>query len=183
MKGKRIPQGAADRVSAFGPLRATGAKVREAIFNILGPMTEGARFLDLYAGTGAVGMEAMSRGASEVVFVEADPVRAQKLNSLLCDCGCRLKAMIVNTGATAYLRDCVTRGTKFDIVFVDPPYHTGELDVILPEVARLDALNPEGVLIVEHIKKAAMPDALGPLGVWKQYKYGDTMLTQYRRTK
>ena len=181
MKGKGISTRGAGRTSEFGPLRATGAKVREAIFNILGPRIEGASFLDLYAGTGAVGIEAMSRGAKNVVFVEADPVRAERLGTLLCDCGCRLKAVIVNRRAADYLRDASPKGAKFDVVFLDPPYHMEELPSILPTLAGADVLTPDGVVIVEHAKKIALPEEFGPMRKWKSYRYGDTMLTQYRR--
>ncbi len=181
MKGKRISAAGVGGASEFGALRATGAKVREAIFNILGPMIEGARFLDLYAGTGAVGMEAMSRGVSQVVFVEADPARAKRLQTLLCDCGCRLKSVIVNRRASEYVIDAAAKGARFDVIFIDPPYHTGELSTVLMAMASSDILSPDGVLLVEHIKKAALPDELGSLRKRKSYKYGDTMLTQYRR--
>lgn len=181
MKGRRVSTRLVGKASTFGSLRATGAKVRQAIFNILGPSISGASFLDLYSGTGVVGMEAMSRGATQVMFVEADPGRAERIHDLLCDCGCKLKSVILNQKAQAFVRDAQRQGRKFDVVFLDPPYHTDELSVILPILAEVDLLAPEGVLLVEHIKKAVLPEELGPLVKRKSYSYGDTMLTLYRR--
>lgn len=181
MKGRRISTREVGKTSAFGPLRATGAKVRQAIFNVIGPAIEGASFVDLYSGTGAVGIEAMSRGAAQVMFVEADPGRAERIHELLCDCGCKLKSSIFNQKAQAFMRDAQKQGRTFDVIFLDPPYHTDELSVILPVLAEADVYTPEGVLLVEHVKKTVLPDELGPMHKWKTYSYGDTMITQYRR--
>ncbi|HBR21882.1 MAG TPA: 16S rRNA (guanine(966)-N(2))-methyltransferase RsmD, partial [Nitrospiraceae bacterium] len=182
LKGKRInfkkAQKAAKKENA---LRPTSSKVRESIFNIIGALISDSQFVDLYAGTGAVGIEALSRGASTVFFVESDRKRTEQIEKMLKDCGYLSRADIIRGEASAFIAKAVKEGLKFDIVFLDPPYHTGELEYILPQLSGGEMLNDKGIIIAEHLSKKKLPDEIGNFVQKKAYKYGDTMLTLYRK--
>lgn len=182
LKGRKInfkkAQKAAKKENA---LRPTSSKVRESIFNIIGALISDAQFIDLYAGTGAVGIEALSRGASAVFFVEADRKRTEQIEKMLKDCGYISRANIIRGEASAFIAKAVKEGLKFDIVFLDPPYHEGELERILPLLSNGEMLNEEGIIIAEHTSKKKLPDEIGRLVKKKDYKYGDTMLTLFRK--
>src|SRR3990172_6269991 len=113
-------------------LRPTPAKVREALFDILRDRVPGASFLDLYAGTGAVGIEALSRGAGHVVFVEVNPLRVKIIRQLLTEFGFVERATVVQANAYDYLKRNAFSGGKYDIIFLDPPYSSEELMKVLP---------------------------------------------------
>lgn len=182
LKGRRInfrkAQKAAKKELA---LRPTSSKVRESIFNIIGALISDSQFVDLYAGTGAVGIEALSRGANAVFFVEADRKRTEQIEKMLKDCGYISRANIIREEASAFIAKAVKEGLKFDIVFLDPPYHTGELEHILPQLSGREMLNDKGIIIAEHLSKKKLPDEIGIFVQKKAYKYGDTMLTLYRK--
>lgn len=174
LKGKKISIYAGGRA----PIRPTGAKVRESIFNILGGLVRDSVFADLYAGSGAVGFEAMSRDAKTVYFVEADRKRAARLEDLLSGCGCRTRAVVVHKNALDFLKKTPC---AFDIVFLDPPYDSPELDMVLPVIGKGESISEDAVVIAEHNSKKTLPDEEGVLHKAKVYKYGDTSLTLYRR--
>jgi 16S rRNA (guanine(966)-N(2))-methyltransferase RsmD len=161
-------------------LRPTTSKVREAIFDILGMRIEGASFLDLYAGTGAVGLEALSRGASKVVFVEADRGYAQNISKLIEMWGIAGKADIVTKKASAFIKWAEENSISFDMIFLDPPYHADEIISILSAIGELHILNQNGVVIAEHFTKKQLPDNFNRLQRVKDYKYGDTVLSVYK---
>jgi len=184
LKGRKIGSGKAlGLVTRYGVLRPTSSKVRESIFNIIGGAIRDSIFVDLYAGTGAVGMEAMSRGANTVYFVEADKKRAELIEKTLEGCGCRSKASILREKASGFMKKAATEGLKFDIVFLDPPYYSGELEDILSLLSDGEILKDEGIVIAEHLSKKRLPDGIGKLMQKKAYKYGDTMLTLFRKIR
>jgi 16S rRNA (guanine966-N2)-methyltransferase len=174
LKGRKITVG-----KAGTGLRPTSSKVRESLFNILRDRVEDALFVDLYAGTGAVGAEAMSRQARTVFFVDSDRKRAERIEYLIEGCGCRARAVIVKSPALDFLRKSALEGRKFDVVFLDPPYHTGEMDIVLPALAEGDVLGPDAVVVAEHLSKKTLPDEVGVLVKKRSYRYGDTTLTLY----
>lgn len=167
-------------VSKHGALRPTSSKVRESVFNIIGEALRDSIFVDLYAGTGAVGMEAMSRGAGKVYFVEADRKRAEKIEETLKDCGCGSKAIILKESASDFINKAKKEGLKFDIIFLDPPYYTKELEETLSLLSDRAILSDGGIVIAEHFSKRKLPEKIGMLRQKKAYKYGDTMLTLFR---
>lgn len=182
LKGRRINfKKAQNATKKENALRPTSSKVRESIFNIIGALISDSQFVDLYAGTGAVGIEALSRGASTVFFVESDRKRTGQIEKILKDCGYLSRADIIRGEASAFIAKAVKEGLKFDIVFLDPPYHTGELEYILPQLSGGEMLNDKGIIIAEHLSKKKLPDEIGNFVQKKAYKYGDTMLTLYRK--
>jgi 16S rRNA (guanine(966)-N(2))-methyltransferase RsmD len=172
LKGRRL------EAPAWEGLRPTSDKLRETLFNILAPRIEGARVLDGFAGTGALGIEALSRGARAVTFIEHD-ARAQALiNANLAHCG-------IQTGYTV-IRAPLALGLErlrsafgfvpFDIVLLDPPYD------LPPDraLAGIDAvLAPDGVLVLEHARRQTAPASAGRLVQVRQVQSGDSTLTMY----
>ena len=175
-------------------LRPTSAKVRQAIFNILGNILGdkivGSRFLDLYAGTGAVGIEALSRGAGKTVFVDDNSLRINIIKELLEKFGFKDRAGVVKDKASNFIKKSES---VFDIIFVDPPYASGELDMVLPLIDERGILGDNGIVIAEHSSKKTPPftspldkggiRGVGSLKLIKTYKYGDTSLTLYRKER
>jgi 16S rRNA (guanine966-N2)-methyltransferase len=162
-------------------LRPTSAKVREAIFDILRGAIDGASFLDLYAGTGTVGIEAASRGACRIVFVESVRSRATAIQTVIENIGLSSKAVVHAEHADMFLKRISRSGECFDIIFVDPPYASGEIGNILLLIDEYGIVNDQGTVLCEHTKKLKLPEAAGDLKLKKQYKYGDTMLGLYRK--
>lgn len=168
--------------------RPTAAKIREAIFNILGPPPDGA-VLDLFAGTGALGLEALSRGARRVVFVERDrhalAVLRQNIKELGAEGRCQVLPTDVRSGirrlasAVAAAGESPGEEARFSWVFLDPPYATEAADV-LGELSDKDLLAGCSVVIVEHDRRHRPPASIGGLFLTDRREYGDTELSFYR---
>jgi len=158
------------------PIRPTSDRVREALFNILAPRIAGSRFLDLFAGTGANGIEALSRGAAQATFVDSDGRALQVVTENLDRCRLHREAV---TCKGRIPDDLGLVNGPFDIVFADPPYafegHEGLLDAL--GTHRLVAHG--GIVIIEHGKRATMPETPGPFQHIRRNRYGDTLLSFY----
>jgi 16S rRNA (guanine(966)-N(2))-methyltransferase RsmD len=161
-------------------LRPTSSKVREALFDIIRKELPESSFLDLYAGTGGVGIEALSRGAGNVVFVEYNALSARMIDYLLSEFGFKDRARVVKMNAYDFIIEEAGRGNRYDIIFVDPPYHSEEQMKILPVIGQGDILEKDGTVIAEHFSKIKLPDVVGKLRLLKSYKYGDTTLSFYK---
>lgn len=160
-------------------VRPTSDRLRETLFNVLAPRIGGVRFLDLCAGSGAIGIEALSRGASFVTFVD----RSRKMCALietnldLCRVPENQTEVILND-AGDFLRR--TPQQSWDVAFFDPPYASDYLAALmLFGEARRRILSTDGVLIAEHYHKTALPDAIGQLRRWRMLKQGDSVLSFY----
>lgn len=182
LKGRRL------KTPTWDGLRPTSDKLRETLFNVLGPRVAGARVLDGFAGTGALGIESLSRGAQQVTFIEQDPRAAALIAENLEHCGIR-------TGYTV-LRASLARGidtlkagsafAPFDIVLLDPPYHQEQprpeehtdIDRILTTVTLVVA--PAGLTVFEHARRRALPAAAGSLVRVREIVSGDSMLSFYQ---
>ncbi len=163
-------------------VRATESKVRQAIFNILGSFVEGARVLDGFAGSGALGLEAFSRGASFVAFVESDTEAILSLRDNLARFESELTRdswRVVHLDVESGLRQLVGLEAPFDIILLDPPYRSEEGKKALNAIVRYAMLAPAGILAIEHDRRTAMPPAIGSLQQGKQHRYGDTVLSFY----
>lgn len=171
-RGRRLngPQGTS--------LRPTSDKVREALFSILGTRVSGRRFLDLYAGTGAVGIEALSRGASGVTFVEADLNAVHVIRKNLSVCGLLDQAELRTGLVEMFFRQHQWKN-PYDIVFADPPYDdTRAVDLVL---ANTDAelLSEDAVIVIEQDAHEESPHATDRIRFIRRYEYGDTALVLY----
>lgn len=166
-------------------LRPTSDKVREALFSILGSRVPGSRLLELFAGTGAVGIEAMSRGAARAVFVDSSAKASRLIGENLTTLGYREKGAVVTKDVMMFLKKTAYELGPFDIVFIDPPYHQ---DTGIKTLALLaepggdeapDYLARDAVVVFEHFKKYPAPEKVGRLVKKKDYVYGDTVLSVY----
>ncbi len=164
-------------------LRPTSSKVREALFDIIRDRIEGASFVDLYAGTGTVGLEALSRGAGKAVFVEPNRLRSKAIKENAVKLGFGEKVTVVERKAQEFLKKASVEKKRFDIFFVDPPYFSEEIMKTLPMIGEKGLLNDKGTVIVEHFFKRKLLEAVGELKMIKSYRYGDTMLTIYTKKK
>ena len=153
-------------------VRPTPGRVKEALFSILAPQLEGARFLDLFAGTGAIGIEAVSRGAGAVVAVEAHRETAHAIREAVDELGIGKKLTVV---AAPVDRALYRLEGKFDIVFADPPY-ASELPVKMFELLReRELLAPEALVIFEHSARTILPELPGYRST-REEVYGDVAL-------
>ena len=156
-------------------IRRTSDMVKESVFNIVQFDIEGRRVLDLFAGTGQLGIEALSRGAKSVVFVDSNPAAAKLIRSNLMLCGYLDNATVYTCDAIGYLKG----GEKFDLIFVDPPYDTPLLDKALPKIIEFDKLNENGIIICETKADRLMPATAPPYSLQKEYRYGGVKITRY----
>jgi 16S rRNA (guanine966-N2)-methyltransferase len=157
-------------------LRPTSDKLRETLFNVLATRMEGARVLDGFAGTGAVGIEALSRGAAHVTFVERDARAVRLIEKNLDRVGLAAdRHAIIRADLAGALR--LLAKEEFDIIFLDPPYGAG-LTAALDAVASI--VGPETLLVIEHAKRDAAPEQSGTLARTRNLTSGDSALTFYR---
>lgn len=162
--------------------RPTSDRLRETLFNVLAPRIAGSIFLDLYAGSGAVGIEALSRGAREAIFVEnADPaLRAIRTN--LASLGIRGGYALEARSVSAALKRLVSADRTANLIFLDPPYSNSDeyestLTLLGTECQSL--LAPGAIVIAEHLKKIALSPTCGALNRYRVLKQGDSTLTFY----
>ena len=157
--------------------RPTTGKVKEALFSVIQFDIEGGRVLDLFAGTGQLGIEALSRGAECAVFVERRRDALQVIRENLEACGMTDKARVVNGDAMSYLKS----GEKFDLIFLDPPYASGLLEQALEEIVRFDICRRHGIIVAESAADKTLPPLAGPYALYREYRYGKIKLTVYHR--
>lgn len=182
VKGRRIAtKKLFSKASNVEELRPTSSKVREALFDIIREKIEGAIFVDLYAGTGTVGLEALSRGAGKAIFVEPNELSFKTIKRNADEFGFREKASVVKGRAYEFLKKASAEKESFDIFFLDPPYHSEEISKVLPLIGEKGLLKESGIVIVEHFFKKELPEIADKLKIDRSYRYGDTMLTLYRR--
>lgn len=169
------------RTSKVGRLRPTSSKVREALFDILRDRIDGAVFVDLYAGTGTVGLEALSRGARKAVFVDQSSLTIRMIKKIITELGFQEKAEVIRDKAYDFINRY--SGEEVDIFFIDPPYQSNEIDIVLPFLGKRGLLSKHGIVIVEHFSKKRLPEKAGNLIKSRGYRYGDTLLTAYRKVE
>ena len=163
-------------------LRPTSDRVREALFSILGNRLTDSRFLDLYAGTGAVGIEAVSRGAAHVTSVESDRDALKLLRQNLELCHIGEEIAVLGQTIQQFLNRPNQWDGPYDIVFADPPYaEAPELPTLLAGPKADDLFAKDSWLVIEHAAKTALPMLLGCTRFLRRYRYGDTALSLYFR--
>lgn len=158
--------------------RPTTDRVKEGLFSALQFDIEGRRVLDLFAGTGQLGIEALSRGAASCVFVDrrTDAARLVRENLTVTELADRAK--VVAGDSLEFLKGL--RET-FDLIFLDPPYQSGLLETALERISRFDILSPHGIIAAEAPAKQILPALAAPYGVYRTYRYGKIGVTLYRR--
>ncbi len=169
-RGRRL------KVPSGSRVRPTSDKVKQALFNILGDRVVDAEFLDLYAGAGGIGIEALSRGAGRAVFVDSsrESIDVIKHNVELAASSARAETVL--SSAESFLRK---RSGRYDIVFLDPPY-AEDLQPLLELIAAAGVAKAGGIVIAEHFKKQPSPGKAGSLSLYREARYGDTVLAFYK---
>lgn len=143
--------------------RPTVDRVKESVFNIINPYIPGSRVLDLFSGTGALGIEALSRGAVSAVFIESDRSCCGIIRDNLAHTRFTDKAEVYCRKVSTALLDLGRNGKKFDIIFMDPPYLKNFIQETLQHMAENDIINKDGILVVEHHRDEPVPEELGRL--------------------
>ena len=156
-------------------IRPTTDQVKEAAYNIVQFDVEGRRVLDLFAGTGQMGIEALSRGAASCTFIDAgrEAVALVKENLKRC----QLQAQVLQTDAISYLSTC----GAYDLIFLDPPYDTDLLERALMAIEQFDILSEGGIILCESRREKPLPALSAPYCLKKEYRYGKLKLTVYTR--
>jgi len=176
-KGRRL------KSPSWEGLRPTSDKLRETLFNVIAPRVAGARVVDAFAGTGAVGIEALSRGAREAVFIERDPRASALIEENLAHCGIREGYVIIRAPFGRGARDLAAQPgfVPFDIVLLDPPYQQDlgaeAVADVLTEAAPLVAA--DGLVVLEHRRTADLPAAVARLARSRTIVSGDSALSLY----
>ena len=156
-------------------VRPTTDMVKEAMFNIVQFDIEGRRVLDLFAGTGQLGIEALSRGAAECVFVDESPKSVKLVRTNLERCA--LRGRVEQADSIGFLR----RGGKFDLIFLDPPYDSDLLEKALEVIQNVDILNDGGIIVCESRREKSMPQLSAPYRKTLSRRYGKVCLTVYKK--
>lgn len=164
-------------------IRPASDKVRGAIFNILVSTFEGYKILDLFAGTGALGIEALSRGAKKVVFVENSPFALKILQKNIMLCKYEERSEIIKTSVERALKHLAKRSEQFDYIFLDPPYEKGMVEKILKMLSQLKILKEDGTIILKHSGRELPLEEYGNLTLLKQRKYGSEFVSFFSLRK
>ena len=157
-------------------VRPTSDRVRSAVFQLIEGAVEGAAVLDLYAGTGAVGIEALSRGASGVVFVEQDPRMCRAISRNLVATGFSERGKIRRAKVEGYLQSL---GGPFDVALLDPPYGLPGVSEVLAELDNLGLIAIGGIVVIEHSRRESFNQIYGKLYKSDNRRYGDTVVSLY----
>ena len=174
LKGRRL-------VAPRGDVtRPTADQVRIALMDTLTPVLTGARVLDLFAGAGGVGLEALSRGATHATFVERDARAVAALSRNVAALGVAGATRVLRSDVGRALASLARAGERFDVVFLDPPYDGGALDAALTALGEGTVTAPEGVVIAQHRTKQPPPATAGVLTAFRTRRFGETTLTFFR---
>lgn len=169
------------RLRAVGgqEVRPTSDRLRETLFNILTPSIEGSRFLDICAGSGAVGIEALSRGASEVTLIERSRHACAVIEANLTALGIRSQITIVKSDVAAALKRFDKEARQFDLVFFDPPYASDLYDQVMRQLGSGHLLSAAARVLVEHRTKTPPKPEYGKLRIYREVKQGESSLAFY----
>ncbi|MEC1179467.1 16S rRNA (guanine(966)-N(2))-methyltransferase RsmD [Metasolibacillus meyeri] len=160
--------------------RPTTDKVKESLFNIIGPFFDGGIALDLFAGSGGLGIEALSRGAEKAIFVEKDGRAFQVLQENIKKCRYEGVTELFRTDAVRAVKGLLKREITLDYVFVDPPYHKQAYYDLVTQLVENDKVAKTGIIVCEHAKEVALPENYGAFQLTRQETYGAAIISIYR---
>ncbi|KYG89397.1 16S rRNA (guanine(966)-N(2))-methyltransferase RsmD [Metasolibacillus sp. FSL H7-0170] len=160
--------------------RPTTDKVKESIFNIIGPYFDGGIALDLFAGSGGLGIEALSRGVDQAIFVEKDGRAFQVLQENIKKCRYENNTELFRTDAIRAVKGLLKREIVLDYVFVDPPYHKDVYYDLVMQLVENGKITKSGIIVCEHAKEVALPENYGPFQLIRQETYGAAVVSIYR---
>lgn len=161
--------------------RPTTDKVKEALFNMIGPYFEGGIGLDLFAGSGGLGIEALSRGLEKVIFIDRDVKAIQIINENIKACGFEDRIEVFRNDAERAIKALVKREISFDYIFLDPPYKKQQLVTLMEKMDHQDVVNDNGIVVCEHSFDVKLPHTIGRLAQIKHEQYGIIAVTIYSR--
>ena len=161
-------------------VRPTSDRVKESLFNIIGTKIVGTHVLDLFAGTGNLGLEAWSRGAAKIVFIDESQASLQLVRSNIAKAKAEKETTVIKGNAVKVIADLAARGERFDFIFCDPPYNKGLPAQIIEQVAKYDIVISGGYLIVEHSQHEILSDLPIKFEIIRSEKYGETLISFLR---
>jgi 16S rRNA (guanine966-N2)-methyltransferase len=159
--------------------RPTGDRVKQTLFDILAPRIVGSRFLDLFAGAGGIGLEALSRGAARVVFIDSDRSAIEAIQENLEAVSPRAEKQILRQDVPTAIAELGDSGVRFDIAYMDPPYDSPLYEAVLEQIGLIRLLRSDGLLVAEHFHKRSLPETIGGLVLARGVKIGDHRLSFY----
>ncbi|MDQ8733406.1 16S rRNA (guanine(966)-N(2))-methyltransferase RsmD [Paenibacillus sp. LHD-38] len=160
--------------------RPTTDKVKEAIFSMIGPYFDGGMALDLFAGTGGLGIEAWSRGIERTVFIDREKISTDIIRHNVQTANMGSAAEIYRNDAERALKALARRGQRFRLVFLDPPYKMITMDSLMAQLMENELLEPDAIIVVEHDASHRYPEQMEHFDQLKHAKYGDTAVTIYQ---
>ncbi|MFX3622475.1 MAG: 16S rRNA (guanine(966)-N(2))-methyltransferase RsmD [Ectobacillus sp.] len=160
--------------------RPTTDKVKEAIFNIIGPYFDGGLALDLFGGSGGLGIEALSRGMDKVIFVDRDVKAIQVIRQNIESCRLKGQAEVYRNDAERALKALIKRELLFDLILLDPPYKDQKITSLMSIIAEYGLLKKNGIIMVEHSVDVELPERINNLLCTKREKYGITAISIYK---
>jgi 16S rRNA (guanine(966)-N(2))-methyltransferase RsmD len=169
------------RTAGGQAVRPTSDRLRETLFNILSADIKGGRFLDICAGSGAVAIEALSRGASHVTMIESSRRACSVIEANLKSLDISENATLINRDAVSALKRIASQDRKFDIVFFDPPYDSDLYQEVITILGREEVLEQGGILVVEHRAKTPPRTEVEGLRLYRQLKQGESALAFYKK--
>ena len=160
--------------------RPTIDKVKESIFSMIGPFFQGGIAVDLFAGSGGLGIETLSRGADQAIFVEKDNRAYSVLKENIKKCRYEDVTEVYRNDATRAVKALLKRDIKIDYLFLDPPYHKTEYYDLVTALVEGDKLAEDAIILCEHDKKVKLPESYGPYTCVRQELYSSTIISIYR---
>lgn len=160
--------------------RPTSDKVKEAVFSMIGPYFEGGKVLDLFAGTGGLGIEALSRGMEHAIFVDMEPMSIETIRANLKATGMENQSEVYRNDAARALKVLEKRGVILDAIFLDPPYRMKNADEIMQQMHDRGLLQDDATIVIEHDSRYEYPDELNHFICSRKALYGETAVTIYR---
>lgn len=161
-------------------VRPTTDRVKESLFNIINPYIMDGDILDLFAGTGSLGIECLSRGANKCVFVDLNRSSIEIVKSNIKKARVESNSEVLNVDFKAAIERVKNNSYKFDIIFMDPPYYKNMFFEALEKIEKSNILKEDGIIVVEHDTKQEFPENIGKLINYRSKKYGNTTITFYR---
>nr|WP_232337139.1 16S rRNA (guanine(966)-N(2))-methyltransferase RsmD [Lysinibacillus timonensis] len=162
--------------------RPTTDKVKESIFNIIGPFFNGGIVLDLFAGSGGLGIEALSRGAEKAIFVEKDGRAFQTLQENIKKCRYEEQTELFRTDALRAVKGLLKRDIQIDYLFLDPPYHQLNYYDLVETLATGEKLSKEAIIVCEHASEFNLPTQYGAYVLNREETYGSTIISIYKKS-
>ncbi|MFC0271170.1 16S rRNA (guanine(966)-N(2))-methyltransferase RsmD [Metabacillus herbersteinensis] len=159
--------------------RPTTDKVKEAIFNMIGPYFEGGLAVDLFAGSGGLGIEALSRGIQTCIFVDREPKAISTIKNNLEACQLEEYSEVYRNDSERALKAIIKRELQFQLIFLDPPYKQQKMKALIHTVSENNLLSPNGFIVAEHGTDMELPREIGQFNILKFETYGDTAISIY----